>query len=401
MTQASGTAPDADATPALDRGLLFLLSAGAGLAVANSYYNQPMLARLAAEFGAGPGAVAFIPFATLMGNTIGVVFIAPLGDRIERRRLIVITTLALSLALMAASVMWGLTSLIAASFLIGLFATVAQQIVPLSVHIAEPSSKGQTLGFVTGGILLGILLSRTVSGAVTEWWNWRLMFQLASVAMIVMAFMFAVKLPKVKATTTIGYLELLKSLVTLLVTHKTLRLAIVIQALIFGAFLAFWANLALLFALPPFELGPSAVGLMAVIGAAGVFAAPVAGRFADRHGSTRVISIGASLVFLAFAIFLAFPGNLWTLIVGVLIMDLAVQSSQVANQARVFALDPSARSRLNTIFMATMLLGGAIGAGLAGVAFSRFGWVGTCSVGLVFASLAFVLSRIPVRSSTT
>ncbi|WP_244294680.1 MFS transporter [Pannonibacter sp. P2PFMT1] len=396
MTQRTAVQPDTGEMPALGKKLLLLLAAGAGLSVANSYYNQPMLGRLAEEFGVGPAAVAAIPFATLIGNTTGVIFIAPLGDKIERRRLIVVTTFSLASTLVAASMASGFLPLILSSFFIGLFATVAQQIVPLSVHIAPATSKGQTLGFVTGGILLGILLSRTVSGAVTEWWDWRLMFQLAAALMFILTVLFAFKLPQVRPTTTISYSALLRSLAALLITHRTLRIAILIQALVFGAFLAFWSNLALLFSLPHFDLGPSAVGMMAIIGAAGVFVAPVAGRFADRHGSENVISAGAALVVLAFVVFAIFPGSLWALAIGVLIMDVAVQSSQVANQARVFALDPTARSRLNTVFMATMLFGGAIGAGLGGLAFSHFGWSGTCAVGSVAAGLAFILSRFTI-----
>lgn len=185
--------------------MLCLLATSAGLSVANSYYNQPMLGRLASEFGVGAAEIAAVPFATLIGNTVGVFFIAPLGDRFERRGLIVMTTLSLACALGAASVAPDLPLLILSSFLIGLFATVTQQIVPLSVHITPEGSKGQTLGFVTGGILLGILLSRTVSGIVTEWWNWRLMFQIAAALMFGLAILFALHLPRARPTTTVGY----------------------------------------------------------------------------------------------------------------------------------------------------------------------------------------------------
>jgi predicted MFS family arabinose efflux permease len=175
----------------------------------------------------------------------------------------------------------------------------------------------------------------------------------------------------------------------LLRSHRLLRRAVTIQALIFAAVMAFWANLVLVFEGPPYRLGPTAVGLMALIGVGGALAAPLAGR----NGPAAVVSVGAALLMLAFAIFGLLPGSLVAMAAGVLVMDLAVQASQVANQARVYALNPSARRRLNTIFMATMIFGGACGAGAGGLAFSVWGWSGTSSVGAAAGGLAPLLSR--------
>ena len=376
----------------LDGKTMPLLAAGAGLAVANTYYSQPMLAELSIAFGTTPAVVAAIPMAALTGNTLGVIFLAPLGDKFERRALIVLTTVALALGLLGASIATTLWLLIAASFMIGLFSTVAQQIVPLAVHIAPIASRGQALGLITGAILLGILLSRTISGGVTEWWGWRAMFLAAAGAMFAMALLFAWRLPKVHPKATPSYAALLGSLWLLLAEHRTLRIAVLIQALIFAAFLAFWSNLAVLLAGEPYQLGPSATGMMAVIGAVGVAAAPAAGRLADRRGPHAEMRAGAALVILAFVLLIALPGSLWALAGGVLLMDIGVQSSQVANHARALALDATAHSRLNTVFIATMLLGGSIGAGLGGLAFSHFGWNGTCAVGAVMAILALALA---------
>lgn len=378
----------------LDGKLILILAGGAGLAVANPYYCQPMLAELAGELRVAPAVVTAIPVAALVGNTLGVIFLAPLGDKFERRSLIVLTTIALALALVGASVAMGLWLMVMASFSIGLFSTVAQQIIPLSVHIAPPASKGRTLGFVTGGILLGILLSRAVSGNVTEWWGWRTMFLIAGGAMFAMAGVFTKTLPRVEPTVSVSYGELIASLWSLLTMHRALRAAILIQASIFAAFLAFWANLALLFASESYQFGPSAAGLMALIGAAGVAVAPAAGLLADRRSHRTVICIGAVLVVIAFALMIIVPGNLWVLAAGVLVMDVGVQSSQVANQARVLALDAQAQSRLNTVFISTMLLGGAIGAALGGVAFSFFDWRGTCAVGALAAILALTFAAL-------
>jgi predicted MFS family arabinose efflux permease len=378
----------------LSRSLLMVLSTAAGMSVANSYYNQPMLGRLSSDFGLAAATVALVPVLTQFGNAVGVLFIAPLGDRIERKFLILITAAALVVALISAALANSFEWLVVASFFVGLFATVAQQLVPLSVHIAPTKMKGQVLGTVTGGILIGILLSRVLSGFVTELFDWHIMFWVAALLMTLIGVALALMLPRVVPTTDVGYFKLIASLWSLLRRHALLRRAIVIQALIFAAFLGFWSSLALHLADEPFRLGSSWVGLIALVGAGGAMAAPAAGRFADKRGTQAVIVIGTAMVFAAFVSFIVLQGSILALIVGVIVMDLGVQSSQVANQAQVYALDTTARSRLNTVFMATMLLGGSLGAGVAGLAFSNFGWTGTCIFGALSAGCALLIALI-------
>lgn len=383
-----------DHTPTqhLSVALVRLLAVGAGAAVANSYYNQAFLGHLTADFGLAAGFASIVPVLTQAGNAIGVLFLAPLGDRLERKSLILVTTGALVVALIGAAVSPGFVWLAAASLAVGLFATVAQQIVPLAVHLAAPAERGRILGRVTGGILIGILLARTVSGTISDLWGWPLVFWFAAAVMIAIGVALALWLPRVPPTTDLSYPHLLGSLWTLVRTHGVLRQAISVQFLIFAAFISFWSNLALLLAEPAYQYGGTAVGLLALVGVAGALAAPVAGDLVDRRGPALVVSIGAGFVVLAFLIFGLWPGSLIGLIVGIVVMDLAVQSSQVANQARVYALDPAARSRLNTVFMATMLIGGAVGAGIGGSAYAVWGWTGTCVFGAISAALALLLS---------
>uniref|UniRef100_UPI003BABFE33 MFS transporter n=1 Tax=Stappia sp. TaxID=1870903 RepID=UPI003BABFE33 len=378
-------------SPALVR----LLAVGAGAAVANSYYNQAFLGYLTADFALVAGAVSLVPVLTQAGNAFGVLLLAPLGDRLERRSLILMTIAALVIALVGAAVSPGFAWLALASLAVGLFATVAQQIVPLAVHLAPPTGRGRVLGTVTGGILIGILLARTVSGTISDLWGWSFVFWFAAVMMIAIGAALAVWLPRVPPTTDMSYPRLIGSLWTLVRAHPTLRRAVTVQFLIFAAFMGFWSNLALLLAEPRFQLGGTEVGLLALVGVAGALAAPIAGGFADRRGEGLVVSAGAGLVVFAFMIFGLWQGSLAGLVVGILVLDLAVQSSQVANQARVYALDPNARSRLNTVFMACMLAGGAAGAGLGGAAYAISGWTGTCIFGAISAGLALVISRAP------
>lgn len=377
----------------LSAALVRLLAVGAGAAVANSYYNQAFLGHITADFGLAAGAAAIVPVLTQAGNALGVLFLAPLGDRVERKSLILVTIGALVVALIGAAVSPGFAWLAAASLAVGLFATVAQQLVPLAVHLALPAERGRILGKVTGGILIGILLARTISGTFSDLWGWPFVFWFAAALMIAIGTALALWLPRVPPTTDLSYPRLLGSLWTLVRTHSVLRRAVAVQFLIFAAFIGFWSNLALLLSEPPYQLGGTAVGLLALVGVAGALAAPTAGGFADRRGPAVVISAGASLVLLAFLIFGLWQGSLTGLVVGILVMDLAVQSSQVANQARIYALDPTARSRLNTVFMATMLAGGATGAGIGGAAYAAWGWTGTCAFGAIAAALALLLSR--------
>jgi predicted MFS family arabinose efflux permease len=385
--------PRTHSTSTVSPGLLTILAVGAGLTVANNYYNQAMLGILAHEFGLAAATVSILPVVTQLGNVAGIVFLAPLGDILERRALILLTMLGLIVALFAAAVAPGFLWLAAAGTAIGVCATVTQQIVPLAVHLAAPSDRGRVLGIVTGGILIGILLARTISGIVSDLWGWRAMFWAAGGLMLLTTAALTWRLPRVAPISDLNYPRLLGSLWTLVCSHRILRRAIAIQALIFAAFMGFWSNLALVFDAAPYFLGATAVGLMALIGVAGALMAPLSGRFADRRGPGTIVSIAAGFLMVAFAIFGLFQGSLAAMIVGILIMDLAVQSSQVANQARVNALDPAARSRLNTIFMATMILGGACGAGAGGVAYSQWGWSGTCFFGAAFAAMALVLAR--------
>ncbi|WP_137135467.1 MFS transporter [Rhizobium sp. FKY42] len=376
-------------SPALVR----LLAIAAGAGVANSYYNQALLAHLTADFALTAGTVTLVPVLTQIGNALGVLFLAPLGDRIERKSLILFTIGALVIALIGAALASSFIWLAIASLAIGLFATVAQQIVPLAVHLAPPTERGRILGKVTGGILFGILIARTISGTISDLWGWSFVFWFAAAIMIVIGGALAMWLPKVPPTTTLTYPRLLGSLWTLVKTHSVLRRAVAVQFLIFAAFIAFWSNLALLLAEPRYQLGGTAVGVLALVGVAGALAAPIVGGFADRRGPAAVISVSATSVILAFIIFAFSRQSIPSLMVGILILDLAVQSSQVASQARVYALDPAARSRLNTVFMATMLLGGAVGAGIGGAAYALWGWAGTCGFGVASAFLAVIVSR--------
>ncbi len=396
MEDASRNTSGRDETPGLSKETLGLMTVATGLFVASIYYNQPMLGILAREFNAGVGGVSLVAVATQVGYAAGLVLLASLGDCFERRRLISITTVALSLSLALAALAPGLGTLVAASLCIGLLATVAQQVVPMAAHLASEHQRGQVVGTVMAGLLSGILLARTVSGLVSEYGSWREMFGLASVATLLMGVVLAVRLPRVEPAAVISYQQTLLSLVRLIRTHRTLRQAGLVQGLLFGAFVAFWANIALFLEQPPFSKGSTVTGLLGLLGVAGVLMAPVAGRLADRRGQSRgkVVAWGAAAVSVSFVLFGVFRTSWAALLAGIVLMDVGLQAAMISNQARVYSLDASARSRLNTVFMTTMFMGGSLGAAIGSQAFARIGWAGVCVLGALCSALALAVELL-------
>jgi MFS family permease len=334
------------------------MATAAGIAVANIYYNQPMLGIMERDI---PGSLTgFVPTATQLGYAVGLFILVPLGDLVERRRLIVIQFGLLAAALAFVAVAPGGELLLLASLLVGLFATVAQQIVPFAAHMASPEKRGATVGTVLAGILTGILLSRTLAGFVATFAGWREMFWLGvPLALAAGGFM-------------------------------ALRRAAVTQALLFGAFTVFWTILAFLLQDQQFGLGADVAGLYGILGLVGVLAAPLAGRYVDANGPRMVVIVAALLVLVSWIVF-GFWVSLVGLAIGVILLDFGVQSALVANQHIAFALSLEARSRANTVLVGSMFLGGAISSAAATLAWSTGGWLAVSALGGVLAVLATIL----------
>lgn len=396
---ASLPTPSAGPVPAPDRlpaSLTLLLAASAGFSVASLYYAQPILGALGSALGASDGTIGLVPTLTQLGYALGLAFLAPLGDRYDRRRLIVLKAGVLALALLAAGFAPSIAVLLAASLVIGLAATLAQDVVPAAATLAPEAHRGKVVGTVMTGLLLGILLSRVASGFFAERYGWRSVFFAASASLVAIGFAAHRGLPSLKPTTRLPYGELLASLAGLWRRHPALRRAAVAQGLLAVAFSAFWSTLALLLHGAPYHLGSAVVGAFGIAGAAGALIAPVAGRLADRIGPSRVAAGGAGLVLLSFAAMAALHGGgttqvLWVLGAGAVLFDLGFQGALIAHQTLVYGIDPGARSRLNAVLFVGMFTGMASGAGLGSLLFAQAGWYGALGLAASAAAAALVV----------
>jgi predicted MFS family arabinose efflux permease len=381
-----------DAT--LSLGTTLAMAAVTGIAVANIYYSQPMLVLMEGDLPGG--AAVMIPTATQLGYAVGLFLLVPLGDLLERRRLIVSQFLLLAVALAATALASTGFHVLVASVFIGVLATVAQQIVPFAASLASPRNRGVVVGQVMSGLLMGILLSRTVAGFVATHAGWRAMFWLGAPLALAAGGLMAARLPRSDPQVKSSYPELVGSLRGLWREFPQLRLASATQALLFGSFTAFWTILVLHLAEPRFGLGADAAGLFGILGASGILAAPIAGRLADRHGPRPAILVGSMMVLVSWLVF-GLWNSIFGLVCGVVLLDFAIQGALVSNQFIVYALRPDARSRLNTLFMGAMFLGGSLGSGVAVVAWRSGGWTYVSLLGAALAGCAATLQSVTWR----
>ena len=384
----------------MSSGLRLLLAAAAGLSVASIYYSQPMLGVMGATIGASDSAVGLVPTLTQLGYALGILLLTPLGDRFDRRRIILIKAALLSGVLLLGGITPSIGLLLAVSFAVGLTATLAQDIVPAAATLAPERERGKVVGMVMTGLLLGILLSRVISGVVAEHFGWRAMYMIAAASVALVGVAAWRGLPRFRPTNTLSYGALLGSLASLWKRHGTLRRAALAQGLLSVGFSAFWSTLAVMLHGAPFHLGSAAAGAFGLAGAAGALGAPVAGRLADRFGAEVVTRVGAGLTALAFATMLALPWlepntRLWLIAASAIGFDLGAQMTLVAHQTLVFGIDPAARSRLNAVLFVCMFIGMSIGAASGSLVLARWGWVAVTLLATTSALAALLVRLAP------
>lgn len=371
------------------------MAIGSGLSVANLYYSQPLLERIADDFSVSASRMGIVSTLTQVGYGLGMLALAPLGDLLERRKLIVALLGATALTLAAVAASPSFAWLAAASFALGAATVTPQIIIPFAAAIAEPHERGKVVGTVMSGLLIGILLARTASGFLGSHLGWRAVFWLAAALMVGLMGVMAKAMPRSTPTLAgVSYGSLMRSLGGLVRDLPALRSSALFGGLAFASFSVFWTVLAFHLAGPPFGYGSDVVGLFGLVGAAGALAAPLVGSFADRRGSRWSIGLGLLLMLSAYVVLGVFGGSLTGLVVGVLLLDVGTQSNHISNQTRIYGLLPEARSRLNTVYMVSFFFGGALGSAAGAAAWPRYGWPGACAVGagFVVAALAVFLA---------
>ena len=390
------------AKPALNHGLVLVMAVTCAITLANLYYIQPLLGEIAATFRVTQVSVGFVAMLTQIGYALGMLCILPLADIREKRSLIIVMLLCAACSLTVMFFAPNIRVVALAAFAIGFTSVVPQLIVPLAAQLADPKERGKTIGTVMSGALIGILLSRTFSGLIGEYWGWRNVYLIAAGLMLLLAVSLRRLLPLCPSFSALRYGELFRSMAKLIKTQPVLREASLNGAMIFGAFSAFWTTLVFLLASPHYQLGADAAGLFGLVGVTGAAAAPIVGRIADRRSPRFTVGISIVIIAVAYLCFWLFGFKLWGLIGGVILLDLGVQSGQVSNQSRVYALDEAARNRLNTVYMVSYFIGGALGSFLGSYNYAHFGWPGVCALGLLTQVIAIIVHRqnrtVPVPS---
>ncbi|MBS1917076.1 MAG: MFS transporter [Bacteroidetes bacterium] len=360
-----------------------------GLIVANIYYCQPLIILISKSFHVAESRAGVVTFLTQLGYALGLLFFVPLGDKLERKKHILFTTSLTVLSLIAAAIAPTLLTLEVASLLIGMTSIVPQLILPLSAHLAKPENRGKVIGTVMSGLLIGILLSRTLSGFIGAWLGWRGMYWVAAAIstalLVLMYFSFPFSKPNFKGT----YASLMKSLLTLFKQQPLLREAAGISFFSFATFGMFWTTMVLHFAIAPFYFHSDKLGMFGLAAVAGALIAPLIGGSADKNNPRIAIGYGIVAMLLAYILFYVCSLSITGFVVGIILLDLGQQSIHVSNQSRVFALLPEARNRLNTVYMTVSFIGTSFGSAIGLLVWDRFAWTGVCITGCVLMSLSF------------
>lgn len=374
-------------TPGLSPALILLMSVATGLAVASNYYAQPLLDTIARAFNLSASSAGFIVTAAQLGYAAGLLFLVPLGDMFERRMLIVSMTLLAAGGMLITASSQSLTMMIVGTALTGLFSVVAQILVPLAATLASPDKRGKVVGTIMSGLLLGILLARTVAGLLASLGGWRTVYWVASVLMVVMALALWRGLPKVKQENHLNYPQLLASVFSLFTQDKLLRTRALLGCLTFANFSILWTSMAFLLAAPPFNYSEGVIGLFGLAGAAGALGARPAGGLADKGKSHLTTTAGLVLLLLSWAAIWYGHVSVLALIVGILVLDLTVQGVHITNQTVIYRVKPEARNRLTAGYMTSYFIGGPAGSLISASAWQHAGWSGVCGIGAIVAAL--------------
>ena len=374
----------------------------AGLAVANVYYAHPVLDAIAASFGIGQTTIGIVVTVTQIGYGIGLLLFVPLGDVLDRRRLIVTQLVLSAVALVVVAAAASTIMLLAGMVMVGVLAVVTQVLVAFAATVAGDHERGAVVGTVTSGVVIGILLARTLAGAITDVAGWRAVYLVAAALTLTVSGLLLRFLPRLpRPAQRIGYRRLLRSTLVLYTTDRTLRLRAGLAMLIFAAFNVLWTSLLLPLREPPHSMSHGAIGLLGLVGAAGALGAARAGRLADRGLGRVTTGVALALLLVSWLPIGLVRHSLLALVVGLLVLDLAVQAVHVTSQSMIYQIDPAARSRLVGAYMVCYSIGSAGGAIASTAVYGRAGWTGVCLLGAAISGAALALWAIAERRPST
>ncbi len=388
---------------AISQRLVLIMAIACAVSVANLYYIQPLLALMGHDFAASAGQIGIIATVIQVSYAIGLLLIVPLGDYYNQRSLIICMLLVVAVALAAMASAPTLLLLGVAGCFVGLTTVVPQLVLPYAANLAPAATRGRVLGTVMSGLLIGVLLARTVSGALAAWLGWRAVYWIAAAMMLLLAAALRFLLPPDRVPKgKMNYPQLLHSLWQLVRTQPILRETSIFSAMTFGAFSAFWVTLSFFLETPPYHFGSIVAGLFGLVGMAGALMASFIGKFADRHDARYANGFTMAITLLAFIVMWLVGYWLVGLIIGVILLDLGAQGNLVASQTRVYSLLSGARSRLNTVFMFSYFVGGSLGSLLGTIGWSVARWNGVCFVAILMLLIAFtvyIINSIRMKNS--
>jgi predicted MFS family arabinose efflux permease len=377
--------------PPISRRLVGLLALTTGASVANMYYVQPLLHVIGRAFSVSNGLAGLLVTFTQVGYVAGLILLVPLGDLLERRRLITTVLAGAAVAAILCCAAPSFAILAAALLVLGTTSASAQIIIPMTSSLAAPRERGQVVGTVMSGLLLGVLLARTVSGLIASVAGWRVMFAVGAGMMLVLSLIGRRALPRVEPTEPVRYPTALRSVLTLIREEPVLRQRMALGSCGFACFSVLWTSITFLLSRSPYGYSSAVIGLFGLAGAAGALMAPIAGRFVDRGHARVAQTVLISLMAAAWILLALGASSIVALVAGIIVLDLGIQGAQIGNQHAIYRLRPEARSRINTGYMVAVFLGGVVGSILSTTIYNAAGWHAVCALGGAIGVLAVVI----------
>ena len=357
----------------LKSGTILLMAIAAGITVANIYYNQPILKEMALSLNASDAEIGRVSMFAQIGYGLGMFFLIPMGDMVNRKKLILLLLICLTAVLILMVLSKGVVLVWILSLLIGVCSAPAQIILPMAASL-DKVNRGKTVGIVFSGILVGILGSRVISGFITDWFGWRYVYGISAVMVLTVTVLLKLYLPDVKHKFTGSYAQLLKSTLALVAEHKILRQSAILGAFTFGIFCSFWTTVTFYLSGPAFGFHADTIGLFGIVAIGGALVAPYFGKLADKGNTRRCLMITVAMIICSLILLKLLPLSVIAMVIAIFVLDIGVQATQITNFARIYSLDENSHSRLNTIYMTTYFIGGGVGTFFGLLCWKHGGW---------------------------